>query len=574
MNKRRLLLLGGLAILLVCACATVFMFMLPGGDDGQETTQRAADVVETNEELEGNSTPQQQEEIAPADDSAEIESTDESISVPTDKPEPTVEPTPTDEPTATPVPPQGMSRGNPFPIDTIVEAPNWNVQVIEVVRGDEAWSQIQAANQFNDPPLEGMEYVLIKVKAVSTHSDSESHFISGSDFGITGDKLIYYRPTSVVAPEPELSAELFSGGETEGWIPFSIGEGEESLILVVDEILNFDEDRRRFIAIEENTSIVADPSLFDIDPTSLGMSRSAPAPIGDTVVTDDWEITVTDMVRGEEAWAIVQTTNQFNEPPAEGMEYVAVELQVRYIGTDERTVNISGADFSLTGEFNILYNWPSIVDPEPALDVYLYPGGQYDGWTVMEAREDEGHLMVRFAPLFEFSDDQVRYLAIVDQASVSIPAELAEIEPNGLGEERSDPAPLGETVITDEWEFTILEVVRGNEALAMAQQANQFNDPPEPGTEYVAIKVRVRNIDTQDSPEDVSDSFFKTVDDTNVEYDLPSVVDPDPALDISLYPDGEYEGWVVLQASEGGNDLIAVVSPLFSFETYYMALEP
>lgn len=560
MKRKRLLLFAGLGVLLLCACGSLLLFFMPNREE-TTTTERTGEVAEVVEET---ATPE-----AAAEATAETETVAEPTS------EPTAEPTATAEPTSTPLPPpEGTSRGNPYPMDALVEAPNWDIQVLEVVRGEEAWAAIQAANQFNEPPPDGMQYVLVRLKAVSTHADAESHLISGSDFHLTGDRFQRYRNASVVAPEPELSGELFTGGETEGWIAFAVGQDEGQLMLVVDELANFDDDRFRYIALDEGASVTVDPALFDIEPTDVGLTRLEPAPLGETAITEDWEITVTEVMRGDDAWAAVQAINQFNEPPAEGMEYVAAKLLVRYIGTADQFTNIDGSHFNLTGEANILYNWPSVVDPDPALDVYLYPGGQYEGWTVMEARAGEGHLMLRYEPFFELSEANIRYLALVEGASVAVPAELADIEPNDLGRSRENPAPLGETVVTDDWEFTVLEVVRGNNALTMAQEANQFNDPPEPGTEYVAVKVRVRNISLEDQPVDVSGGFFSLVDDSNVEYEPPSVVDPEPALDIALYPGGEYEGWVILQAGEGNAGLVAVVSPLFSFEEYYLSLEP
>jgi len=134
-----------------------------------------------------------------------------------------IPPTPTPvPPTATPVPPTptpppvGMSRSNPAPRTNVVSAPNWDVQALEVVRGDEAWQAIQAANQFNEPPPDGWEYILVKLWVKSTASDSEDHSIGSGDFKITGDRLLRYTSASVVEPDPPLDAKLFAEGETEG----------------------------------------------------------------------------------------------------------------------------------------------------------------------------------------------------------------------------------------------------------------------------------------------------------------------------------------------------------------------
>lgn len=569
-NRRLIFIFAGIALLSICACGAFFMFFMTSDSD-TETAERGVQATSASVE----SATATDLELDKNTDNTSVP-TSELVVEPTSPPleEPTNVPEPADPPQPTAVPTLGTSRSNPLTTADLIEAPNWNVEVLEVVRGEEAWSMLQTANQFNEPPADGMQYILARLKVTSTYQDTESHSIGSSDFGLTGDRLILYDSASVVVPEPELNAELFTGGEAEGWIAFAAGQDETQLTLVVDELLNFDDDRYRYIALDDNASIAIDPALFDVVPTNDGISRENPVPPGSQAVTDEWEVMITEVVRGDAAWAAVQSANQFNEPPAEGMEYVAVKLSVRNIGVVDRASNIDGSAFKLTGENNILYEWPSIVDPEPTLDANLYPGGQYEGWTVMTARTGEEQLMVRFEPLFEFSNDNVRYLALTQGASLTIPPDLADIEPNNLGEDRANPVPFGETVITDDWEFSVLEIVRGDEALTRVQEANQFNEPPDPGTEYVAVRVKVRNISQDVQPERISDSFFTLVDESNVEYDLPSIVEPDPALDIALYPAGEYEGWVVLQSSEGSSNPIAVLSSFFGFNEIYFSLVP
>ena len=68
--------------------------------------------------------------------------------------------------------------------------------------------------------------------------------------------------------------------------------------------------------------------------------------------------------------------------------------------------------------------------------------------------------------------------------------------------------------------------------------------------EYVAVRILVRNISTTDESTMIGGSYCKTTGSASVLYDLPSVVEPDPALDATLFPGGEDEGWVVLQAAK------------------------
>lgn len=334
--------------------------------------------------------------------------------VPTDTPTPA----PTHTPTPTPVPPTptsepiGLTRSNPYPKSEIVSAPNWDVQVQEVIRGEEAWHLIQAANQFNDPPPEAMEYLLVKLHVKSTYDDDEEQSISASDFKVTGDRLIRYRSASVVKPDPPLDAELFSGAETEGWTAYLVGEQEGNLILITDELFSFDDDRFRFIALQEGAAVTVPSDLADINPTDLGSERTNPAPLGETVTTDNWQVTILEAVRGDEAWAMVQEANQFNDPPDEGMEYVTVRAHVRYISTVDESASIDDFHFKTTGSAGVLYDRPSIVDPRPQLDVTLYPGGEYEGWVALQAAQGETDLLAVFDPPFSMSSTNRRFISL------------------------------------------------------------------------------------------------------------------------------------------------------------------
>ena len=313
-----------------------------------------------------------------------------------------------------PSPPQepGFSRGNPIPRSEIVPAPNWDVQVLEVVRGDEAWQALQAANQFNESAPEGMEYLLVKLHVKCTYADDEEHSIGGYDFKVTGDRLIKYSAASVLEPEPPLNAQLFADGEAEGWSAYLIGQEESDLMLIVDELMNWDDDRFRYVALDEGASITVPTELGGIEPTDLGKERSSPAPFGETITIEDWQVTIIEAVRGDDAWTMVQNANQFNDPPEEGMEYIAVKVRVRYISTVDQATQIDAYYFGTTGSANVMYDLPSVVDPSPPLDVTLFPGGEYEGWAVMQAAKGETGIMAVFEPLFDFSNRNRRFLSL------------------------------------------------------------------------------------------------------------------------------------------------------------------
>jgi hypothetical protein len=348
----------------------------------------------------------------------ELSSPSENQQQPTNPPQPTNIPEPTNTPKPTPIPPSptplpiGLSRSNPYPKSELVNAPNWDIQVLDIVRGDAAWQAIQSANQFNDPAPEGMEYLLVKIHAKCAYADSDTHTIGGSDFDVTGDRLIKYSQAYAVEPDPGLDAELYKDGETEGWVSFTVGQGEGNLILIFDELANWDSDRYRFIALDDGASIVVPQDLAGIAATDLGKDRNSPAPFGETIITENWKVNILEVVRGDDAWSMAQAANQFNDPPADGMEYVAFKVHVQNIGTEDKAEQIDGSYFSTTGSANVVYDNPYVVDPEPALDAYLYPGGETEGWVVLQVAKDETGIMVIFEPLFSFTNAEKRFMSL------------------------------------------------------------------------------------------------------------------------------------------------------------------
>ncbi len=306
----------------------------------------------------------------------------------------------------------GFSRSNPFPFGEISQVPNWNIRVVESIRGQEAWKLIQTANQYNEPPLEGMEYVLIKVHVVCQYKDQDEHSISSIDFNLTGSHLIQYTSASVVSPEPGLNASLFDGGETEGWLSFMVGVDEANLILIFDEMSNWDSNRYRFLAVDDGAKIEISEDLRLILPTDLGVDRNTPAGFGDIAVTKNWEVQLLDVLLGDEAWSKITKANQFNDPPPDGMQYILAKVKVRYIGVENTAQNINGISFKSTGSKNILYDPPSVVSPEPGLNFDLFPGGSCEGWVVLTAAVDETNLTLVFQPFSDWDDTNRRYLSL------------------------------------------------------------------------------------------------------------------------------------------------------------------
>lgn len=306
----------------------------------------------------------------------------------------------------------GLSRQNPFPLSETQVVPNWEIKVLENIRGEEAWNMIQMANSYNDPPLEGKEYILIKVSATNRWESQDAVSIDAFDFKLTGSQLIAYTPASIVLPDPKLEAEIFSGATSEGWIAFEVMSGEDNLILIFDELENWDSDRFRYFAVDENASITIPDDLLSIEPNDMGLERQNPAAFGETVITEDWQVQVLEVIRGDEAMTLLQDANQFNSPPDEGMEYVLIKLTYRHIKPTEGFVSTTDNAYELTGSLGKVYETPYAVEPDPEIDANLFPGGEHVGWIALQGSKDETNLTLIVSPYFEFDNANRRFLSL------------------------------------------------------------------------------------------------------------------------------------------------------------------
>lgn len=142
----------------------------------------------------------------------------------------------------------GSSRLNPANIGTqitttfsyIFGSYTGTTTIKQVIRGTTAWSMIQSANMFNDPPDYGYEYVLVKIKwdYLSGTTASTSYDISGYDFDCYSGTGVSYDMPLVVEPSPALDATLYPGASTEGWVAYQVLKTDLTPVLVIGQ--NYD----------------------------------------------------------------------------------------------------------------------------------------------------------------------------------------------------------------------------------------------------------------------------------------------------------------------------------------------
>ena len=112
-----------------------------------------------------------------------------------------------------PQPSSKGSRDNPLPIGETVSNQDWQV-VLGPPR--EAWAEIAAANQFNNPPKPGMDYWIVPITATYTGNNTGNPM-----FGITvkfvGSDNRTYDGYCGVIPDPVNDVgDLYKGGVAKG----------------------------------------------------------------------------------------------------------------------------------------------------------------------------------------------------------------------------------------------------------------------------------------------------------------------------------------------------------------------
>jgi len=131
-----------------------------------------------------------------------------------------------------------------------------------------------------------------------------------------------------------------------------------------------------------------------------GYSSNNPAPIGSTLTyegEDDWKygdyrvnVTLLEIIRGEEAWDLLEAETSLNEAPRPGTEYILAKIRFEYLEstTGER---YTGFSFYSVSENGSDYESVYLFEPD-SLDWGMYPGDPpAEGWKTFEVRIDDEH---------------------------------------------------------------------------------------------------------------------------------------------------------------------------------------
>jgi len=142
-----------------------------------------------------------------------------------------------------------------------------------------------------------------------------------------------------------------------------------------------------------------------------GYSYSNPAPLNtaQTISIDDYskkytaQVTVKDIVRGENAWSMIQQANQFNEAAPSGYDYILAKINIKVLDmADGKALSVMPMiDFNLISSEGKEYEYVSVVIPDPKLESNLYKGSSNEGWAVFTVKTTDTNPKITFGRSYD-----------------------------------------------------------------------------------------------------------------------------------------------------------------------------
>lgn len=132
---------------------------------------------------------------------------------------------------------------------------------------------------------------------------------------------------------------------------------------------------------------------------------------------------------------------------------------------------------------------------------------------------------------------------------------------------RDNPLPFNTTILYDgtggtngtgstmydtyKVEITLLDVIRGSDALAIAVDANQFNTEPAEGKEYLLARFRIRALSSENDVKiDINNSSFTLVSEKGKTYDSFTTISGIQPTLREMYAGGSQEGYACFEVDK------------------------
>jgi hypothetical protein len=115
------------------------------------------------------------------------------------------------------------------------------------------------------------------------------------------------------------------------------------------------------------------------------------------------EVTLLEIIRGNQAWQRIRQANEFNEPAPPGQEYLLARMRFKLTGgpSPDRQYALWYGAFTAVSQDGRDYPLSDVVVPEPPIDANLYPGASHEGWAVFQVSDDDEQPRLAFGRAFD-----------------------------------------------------------------------------------------------------------------------------------------------------------------------------
>ena len=294
----------------------------------------------------------------------------------------------------------GLSRADPVPLGAVVQAGPVELQVLGVLSGPEAIEAVLAASPTNVEPQDGMTYVTVNLSARNT--GSQPLWLDNDDFAVTGDSGLVWRFLGAQPPDPALDTALNPGETTEGWMAFGIPREEGSLLLIFDSLELGGSWADRVLAIQDGARI---PDRFQrtAEPNDGGTDVSTALTVGQAAVTDQWSVTLLDVVTDAAAFDLVDyrtgALGVGDATGADGSMWIALRFRIQNATAGGELAYFPTNAFVLVDDAgDPLLDIATLTPPRPDAAGGYYPGAERDGWVMFDVPLDYTTSTVRLLP--------------------------------------------------------------------------------------------------------------------------------------------------------------------------------
>lgn len=152
--------------------------------------------------------------------------------------------------------------------------------------------------------------------------------------------------------------------------------------------------------------------IIGTNSSSGSYNRQNPAPVGvaQTINVSNFlekytaTMSITETLRGDEAWTKIKAANMFNDAAPSGKEYILAKVKVSVSNvSNDKAVAFNAYSLTAYSTNNVEYDTPIVVEPDPVFEGKLYNGGSLEGYVAFLVNKSDASPKAVFGESYDGS---------------------------------------------------------------------------------------------------------------------------------------------------------------------------